>query len=208
MIKFYVFDIGNVIWEFRPLFDQLFLSWSILADISFNDFRNEYEKVYLGFETGQTQIEDWFKVLAPSVDPKDFMKKIDDIFGNADLFNSYLDKNMLDLIKTIQESGLKVACLSNTENFIGNYFKKYIEPYFDYSILSWAVHQRKPNPEIYQNIFQYGDYKPEEIIFIDDKPENVEAAQKLGINGIIFKNYLEFKPIIDNYLVDKLSVSI
>jgi 2-haloacid dehalogenase len=44
----------------------------------------------------------------------------------------------------------------------------------------------KPDPRIYQLLFERYKIKPEESIFIDDSIMNVEAASKLGMNGIHF----------------------
>jgi putative hydrolase of the HAD superfamily len=35
---------------------------------------------------------------------------------------------------------------------------------------------------------RYG-LKAEECVFIDDRPENIEAAKALGMEGIVFENY-------------------
>ena len=45
----------------------------------------------------------------------------------------------------------------------------------------------KPDPEIYQLTLERIGCAPEEAVFIDDKRENVESAEKLGIHGIIFR---------------------
>ena len=44
----------------------------------------------------------------------------------------------------------------------------------------------KPEPEIYQHLFQAYDLKPEECFFIDDLERNIKAAKAVGMDGIIF----------------------
>ena len=44
----------------------------------------------------------------------------------------------------------------------------------------------KPDPEIYRILLERFNLKPEECVFIDDFPKNIEAARKAGMNGIVF----------------------
>lgn len=44
----------------------------------------------------------------------------------------------------------------------------------------------KPNAAIYQRLTDRYGLKPEECLFIDDNPANIEAARKLGWQGIVF----------------------
>jgi putative hydrolase of the HAD superfamily len=47
---------------------------------------------------------------------------------------------------------------------------------------------RKPNPKIYEFALQKGQARPEETLFIDDKPKMIEPATKMGITGIVFES--------------------
>ena len=53
--------------------------------------------------------------------------------------------------------------------------------------LSYRLHLLKPNVRIYQKVLELLNVAPEEVVFIDDKQVNVEAAQSLGIHGIVFQ---------------------
>lgn len=64
---------------------------------------------------------------------------------------------------------------------------------FDYKFLSFELSFKKPEREFYEHALKIINVKPEECAFIDDKLENVEAAQKLGIHGIVFKNLEQLK---------------
>ncbi len=52
--------------------------------------------------------------------------------------------------------------------------------------VSYELGLLKPDVKIYQKVLQKLDALPEEVIFVDDKPRNVEAAQSIGIYGIVF----------------------
>ncbi len=94
---------------------------------------------------------------------------------------------VIEIIKELGASGVKLAVLSNT-----------IEPHakalrdaglydgFDYLFLSHEVGIRKPDPAIYEHALAKLDTKPETTVFVDDDPENVEAAEAMGIKGIVF----------------------
>lgn len=60
--------------------------------------------------------------------------------------------------------------------------------WFDGGIFSHEVGVRKPNPKIYEYALQKGEAKPEETIFIDDKPKMLEPAIEMGMIGLVFES--------------------
>ena len=56
--------------------------------------------------------------------------------------------------------------------------------YIDGGVYSYEVKVSKPNELIYKILLQRYNLVPEETIFIDDSLKNIEAAEKLGINGV------------------------
>lgn len=55
-------------------------------------------------------------------------------------------------------------------------------------VVSGKVKEIKPEPAIYKILLTRNQLRPEECLFIDDSPSNVETAKNLGMKGIIFKN--------------------
>lgn len=51
---------------------------------------------------------------------------------------------------------------------------------------------RKPDKKAFELILERLKVRPEESIFIDDKQENIDAAEKLGIKTILFENNNDF----------------
>jgi epoxide hydrolase-like predicted phosphatase len=110
---------------------------------------------------------------------------------------------VLELVRELGKQGLKLAVLSNT-----------IEPHaravresgqfdgFDRTFLSHEIGMRKPDPAIYQYVLDELEVRPQEAIFIDDDKVNVEAAQALGINGIIYKSTKQLVAELHNFIPD------
>ena len=101
----------------------------------------------------------------------------------------HLNKDVYQIAKSLKRKGYKLAICSNTTNahrllntLMGTY-----RP-FSLVILSSEIGIRKPNPKIYQITLEKLKVAPSEAIFIDNLERNINAANKLGIHGILFKN--------------------
>lgn len=57
---------------------------------------------------------------------------------------------------------------------------------FDREYYSFAVDLAKPDEAYYTHILNDLDIKPAEVVFIDYKPENVEAALSVGIQAAVY----------------------
>jgi 2-haloacid dehalogenase len=56
---------------------------------------------------------------------------------------------------------------------------------FDGMVISGLEGVAKPDPEIYRRLERFG-VALEQAVFIDDRPENIKAANALGMTGILF----------------------
>ncbi len=59
---------------------------------------------------------------------------------------------------------------------------------FDVSLFSAEVKMRKPDERFYRLILERLGVEPEEAVFVDDFPLNIEAASRLGMRAIHFRN--------------------
>lgn len=88
----------------------------------------------------------------------------------------------------IKEKGYGIYVLSNACNGFYNYFPRFREiSYFDGVMVSSDVHMIKPEKRIYEHFLNTYHLKAEECLFIDDRTENVEGSQSVGINGFVFE---------------------
>ena len=58
----------------------------------------------------------------------------------------------------------------------------------DRYVVSGAEGLVKPDPRLFQVLLDRYSLKAEECIFVDDNPDNVAAARKMGMRGIVFTN--------------------
>jgi len=101
----------------------------------------------------------------------------------------YIDQEMLSYIKKIKKS-FTTALLTNFPAHVHDFMKTdwIVDGAFDHMIASCDVKLLKPDPAIYTLTLARIGCLAEETVFIDDREINVKAAEKLGINGIVYQS--------------------
>jgi len=93
------------------------------------------------------------------------------------------------VLKKLMEANVIVAILSDTtEIFARARDILHLNQYFDRTFLSFEIGHKKPEPEAFQVVLDHYGVRSEEVFFIDDNKTNVEAAQKMGIQAVLFTN--------------------
>ena len=99
----------------------------------------------------------------------------------------------IPMIQDLKDKGYKVYYLSNwsawTYDLLQEAGKFDFLKLMDGGVFSYDVGYMKPNEEIYKILLNKYKINPEEAIFFDDREENIEAANKLGIHGIHFPRH-------------------
>ena len=67
-------------------------------------------------------------------------------------------------------------------------------------LFSWECRLAKPDPAIYKHFLEKFSLSAETCIFIDDMPANIEAAQKQGFQGILFRTQAQARHDLDELL--------
>lgn len=101
---------------------------------------------------------------------------------------------MFALVKSLKAEQVTVGMLSN----IDQRYAKINETFgyyelFDPCLLSYEIGVDKPNPQAFAILLERLKLPAKEIVFIDDKKENVEAAKNLGIDAILFESTDQLK---------------
>ena len=94
---------------------------------------------------------------------------------------------MEQLVRTLKENGYGLYLLTNMSTRFYRFYQRIpAVKYFDGMIVSSDVHLLKPDPEIYRTLFSRFELKPEESFFVDDRTENIEGGEALGMKGFVY----------------------
>ncbi len=92
------------------------------------------------------------------------------------------------LIKVLHSRGYGLYILSNAPvEFSSKAGKNYpITAMFDGAVYSAEIRMDKPHAPIYRYLLETYGLEPDECLFIDDKPENVEGARACGMHAEVY----------------------
>ena len=94
---------------------------------------------------------------------------------------------MAELLRACKEAGLRLYLLSNASRRQPAYWPRVPgSSLFDGAIVSAFYRRVKPFPEIYRIALEKFGLAPEECLFVDDVPANIQGAQAVGIPGFLF----------------------
>jgi glucose-1-phosphatase len=199
-IKFiYSFDIGGVLVNTSSGFSTI-SKLSGLADGKIvEDF---YDKFAKELDSGRASPEELNQAFI-----KEFKLKLDSSFDFLESFykNFKPIKVTHDLVLEVC-SKYKVGLLSDiSQKVFDGIWKNNFIPHIDYSakIKSYEVGAMKPDEKIYLEAQKKSGFKPEELLFIDDKEKNLKQAKAMGWQTYLFntkkskESVSEIKIILD-----------
>lgn len=185
MIKTVIFDIGNVLVDFcwEPFFKSFGFSDEIVSRLANATVKSpDWAELDRGVLTEEEVINRFVKN-APELE-EEIRQIMDNVNGILNL-----REYAVSWIQELKEKGYQVLVLSNLYNKVERecpedmVFLKEV----DGGILSYQEKLIKPMPAIYWTLLKRYELVPEECIFIDDSVENIKAAKKMGIHGIVFE---------------------
>ena len=101
----------------------------------------------------------------------------------------------------LKARGYKLYGLSNWCSTIYRVMKEYaIFNLLDGFVVSSDYQVVKPDPAIYRVLLDKYDLKAEECVFADDRADNVEAAQQVGMQAIVFTTTEAYKEALEPLL--------
>lgn len=183
MIKNIIFDLGNVIInydqnhiidcftnnedEIKYIYDEIFHApeWALMD---------------LGTITNEQAIE--------IINKRNNFKyeKLTQDFLNEWYKKQSINRDIVQIAKTLKNNGYNLYVLSNMANATYEYFKD--DEFFSLCtgiVISAQEHIKKPDEKIYRLLLARYNLNAEECLFIDDDDsgKNYETANKIGING-------------------------
>lgn len=206
MIKNVIFDIGNVLVDFRwrVLMEELGLPAETQAIFAKTVFGSRW---WGELDHG---IYEEAEILAHfREDNREHLDEFDLVWDNRGrLVEPYA--YAVAWIEQLKASELKVYLLSNYPRDV---FTLHTEcgcfPFLDRvdgRVVSGFVKMVKPNADIYEYLLSEYGLAAGECVFVDDREENVETARALGMKGIVFQGYEQARSELNKLVSSGFSV--
>lgn len=184
MIKAIIFDFGRVISAPKPpaLFRNYEMDLGLTPDsintIMFNS--QLWQDTLLGRRT----LEEFWHAIGPELELH--TDEEIDAFRNRYRADEKINAEVLKLIEELH-GRYKLAVLSNSPPGLSEWLAEWkILDFFHLVFCSGDEGLVKPDSKPFELTLERLGVRPAEAVFIDDTRENVEAAKKLGLHGILF----------------------
>lgn len=199
MIKHLVFDLGNVLVEFKPkdYMERLGFEEKDITNLHRIIFK---DKRWNEFDRGTITIDEYVADLKK--ENPEYQNHFSSMFSGNWINNLFRPK--LETISFLKKAtghyGIHV--LSNVSMYVLDYIKTLdFWPNINSGTYSYQIGACKPENEIYQAFFKDNNLKPQECLFLDDLKANIDAAKKFGMHGIVFNDNLS--EVMDYLIEDK-----
>jgi putative hydrolase of the HAD superfamily len=192
-VKAVLFDYGKVL--SGPEKIESWINMRDLLGLPEENFRELYWKYRDDYDRGTLSGTQYWSNIAGDVafplldDSLVELKKLD-----VEMWTE-LNPPMLEWAHRLKSAGIRIGILSN----IGDAMEQGIRAKFawidafTHATWSHTLKLRKPEREIYAAAAKGLGVEPGEILFIDDREDNVAGAQAAGMRGVVYGLHTEFE---------------
>lgn len=178
-----IFDFGNVLVQWRPelIYTEYFgdeaKAWWFLRHVVDNEWRGR-------IDAGESTAELTAELAGRFPEYREAIELFDQRY--FDMLTGEVP-GMRELLENVMQH-YEVYGLTNwsMETFPTARKRFTILQKIDRYVVSAAERLIKPDPRLFQVLLDRYGLKAEECTFVDDNPDNVAAARKLGMQGIVF----------------------
>jgi putative hydrolase of the HAD superfamily len=183
-IKAIIFDYGNVLCEPQPPEDIAAMAAELAQPI--DQFGPIYWRDRASYDRAEMNTAEYWARVAGRQLVSDEIAKLNDLDNKS---WTHPRAATIPWVAAMHGLGLRTALLSNLPASLRDVLEKDAPwlPAFDVKTYSCTVRVTKPDRKIYRHCLSGLGVKASEAVFLDDRPENVDAAKKLGIHAILFQ---------------------
>ncbi len=192
-IKFFYFDLGNVLVDFSV--DMACTQLAQVLEVAPAEVSAElFEKgLQTRYETGEISTVEFCEFLNIRWGRGKSVAEIER--AASDMFA--LNHDTLHLARQIKQAGIPIGILSNTcpahwEFLAAGMLRDWLGE-FDHVVLSYEEKVMKPHRDIYDAASSRSQTHPSQIMFVDDRMENVVGARQAGLVAEPFLGALQLR---------------
>lgn len=196
MIKVIIFDGINCVTYQEPLSVGLARDFNISLEKTLPFFKGALQDCVAGNS-------DLREVLPPYLKEWGWKKGVDGLLDYWFTRDHKIDLRLVSYIGDLKSKGRLCVLATNNEKYRFAYMldKMGFNKIFDRTYCSALLKCKKPSQEFFLKIFRDLDnIKKDEILFFDDKIENVNGAKDFGIHAELYTSFDDFKEKMKHYI--------
>ncbi len=179
----FIFDLGKVLVDFDwSIAAKKIAARSHSAPESFHQHLAASQLLWQ-YECGQLDRQKFFEIIRDEIKFQGDLEEFSGYF--ADIFSEIAP--MVSLHKELRQRGFKTFIFSNTNDLAIEHVRKNYPFFenFDGYIFSYEVGAMKPHAKIYEAMEKMTGKSGADLIYIDDRPENIETGKLRGWRAIL-----------------------
>ena len=186
-IKFVYFDLGRVLLDFSH--ELACQQMAEVAGVSSETIRETVFRsdLQLQYEAGQVSTDEFFERCCDQLGSRPDYEKF--VAAASEIF--CLNTGVMPLVTTLASTYFPRGILSNTCDAHWHEVKTRFPTLLELlpvHALSFELKCLKPEPEIYTKAAELAAVAPQQIYFVDDRPENVEGAREAGFISDVYES--------------------
>jgi putative hydrolase of the HAD superfamily len=183
-----IFDYGEVLCQPDPAAHRELIA---LTGLDRDTFERHYWRDRHSYDLGRHDGPSFWRQFAQDAGLSFTPEQIDALVeSDVLLWTRLLDPRMLAWVASLQKAGLRTAILSNMVTEVLGRMRRDFLWLDGFTQLTWSCELgiAKPDPAIYLHTCEKLGVRPEEALFLDDKPVNIHAAEQVGLHALHFRS--------------------
>lgn len=192
-----IFDLGRVLIDYNHT--ATLAAVAALSAVDAVQIRALYNEIAVAAGTGAMEAEELHQ----------FFIERAQVSADAALFQrafcsslARIESALAYAVALQQRPGLTVGVISNTNAAHVAWLDEHVPELdeLDLVMMSNEVGIEKPNAAIFELALELLNVPAQQAIFVDDVGENVQAAQRLGMAGLVHRDWAVTRPAIEAWL--------
>lgn len=170
---------------------------SVVPEVPATQFWARYWDLRLDYDCGMSDSDYWSAVLGRSATTEETTR-----LDALDIASwSHLDERMTALLPEVVDAGIRIGLLSNAPTTLARAYEK--APWTaSFAALTWSadIGVAKPEPAAYAAAARALAVPAEDVVFVDDRSENIAGAHAVGMRGIHWTGFDDVLPLLREHL--------
>jgi len=190
-----VFDLGKVLVDFDYTIAARKIAARSQKSLAEIKVLIEQSRFIIDYEIGRLTRREFYERVREATGFGGTLEEFGDFF--ADIFTEI--PPMIELHSRIRQRGIPTYIFSNTNDLAIEHVRRNFPFFsnFDGYIFSYEVGTMKPDPAIYEALEKLSGRSGADIVYLDDRPENVAGGKVRGWRAILHETPEKTRAVIE-----------